>query len=61
MQMATTTGPVQIDSQAAQETTQATTQGQAQMHSQDTPAPMNISLLRTPRVISSMPRPNSTM
>ncbi|ATZ51130.1 hypothetical protein BCIN_06g05620 [Botrytis cinerea B05.10] len=61
MQMTTTTGPVQIDSQATQATTQATTQGQAQMHSQDTPAPMNISLLRTPRVISSMPRPNSTM
>ncbi|KAF5875441.1 uncharacterized protein Bfra_003895ia [Botrytis fragariae] len=61
MQMTTTTGPVQTDSQATQATTQANTQGQAQMHSQDTPATMNISLLRTPRVISSMPRPNSTM
>ncbi|KAF7881411.1 hypothetical protein EAF00_011780 [Botryotinia globosa] len=61
MQMTTTTGPVQTDSHAAQATTQANNQGQAQMHSQDTPATMNISLLRTPRVISSMPRPNSTM
>ncbi|TGO08523.1 hypothetical protein BTUL_0204g00020 [Botrytis tulipae] len=61
MQMTTTTGPVQTDSHAAQATTQANTQGKAQMHSQDTPATMNISLLRTPRVISSMPRPNSTM
>ncbi|KAF7895705.1 uncharacterized protein EAF01_009667 [Botrytis porri] len=60
MQM-TTTGPVQTDSHARQATTQANTQGQAQMYSQDTPATMNISLLRTPRVISSMPRPNSTM
>ncbi|TGO52270.1 hypothetical protein BCON_0144g00070 [Botryotinia convoluta] len=61
MQMTTTTGPVQTDSQATQATTQANIQGQTQMHSQDTPATMNISLLRTPRVISSMPRPNSTM
>ncbi|KAF7917288.1 hypothetical protein EAE99_009299 [Botrytis elliptica] len=62
MQMTTTTGPVQTDSQSTQATTQANTiQGQAQMHSQDTPATMNIALLRTPRVISSMPRPNSTM
>ncbi|THV48516.1 hypothetical protein BGAL_0243g00060 [Botrytis galanthina] len=61
MQMTTTTGPVQTESHATQANTQANTQGQAQMHSQDTPATMNISLLRTPRVISSMPRPNSTM
>lgn len=40
---------------------QATSQGQARMPSEITPATMNISLLRTPRVISSVPRPNSAM
>ncbi|KAF7952758.1 hypothetical protein EAE96_005985 [Botrytis aclada] len=61
MQMTTTTGPVQSSSQATQAINQANTQGQAQIHSQDTRATMNTSLLRTPRVISSMPRPNSAM
>ncbi|KAI9642270.1 hypothetical protein NHQ30_009072 [Ciborinia camelliae] len=42
-------------------TTRVTTQDQSQGGSEHTPAAMNIALLRTPRVISSMPRPNSTI
>ncbi|CAD6445844.1 434a7b5f-4f31-4027-8720-0d219eab0415-CDS [Sclerotinia trifoliorum] len=57
MDAATTTeGPARADFHR-----QATTQGQARMPFEITPAPMNISLLRTPRVISSVPRPNSAM
>ncbi|KAJ8059204.1 hypothetical protein OCU04_012175 [Sclerotinia nivalis] len=52
----TTEGPARTDFHG-----QATTQGQARMASEITPAATNISLLRTPRVISSVPRPNSTM
>ncbi|ESZ99581.1 hypothetical protein SBOR_0026 [Sclerotinia borealis F-4128] len=73
MQGANNTGPAQMDSHAtpgttlgqvsihSNATTPVTTPGQSQVGSEDTPVTMNISVLRTPRVISSMPRPNSTM
>lgn len=42
-------------------TGQATTQGQCRIESEDTPVTINLSILHTPRVISSIPRPKSTI
>ncbi|KAB8299167.1 hypothetical protein EYC80_001270 [Monilinia laxa] len=42
-------------------TGQATTQGQSRIESEDTPVTINPSILHTPRVISSIPRPKSTI
>lgn len=63
MQETTTTSPAQIGSHATTATTatSGTTRGQPQMAHGGTPAAMNISILRTPRVVSSVPRPNSAM
>ncbi|QSZ29251.1 hypothetical protein DSL72_003763 [Monilinia vaccinii-corymbosi] len=69
----TTTGTTSMDFHTTQATNQgqatmsydatgqATTQGQSQIESEDTSATINVSILHTPRVISSIARPKSTI